>query len=373
MRTRRALGLFLAFSLLFCMLPTPARANTPTQAETLLDSMSPAEKVGQLFLITFNGSSISEGSLLRSLITTYHIGGFVLRADHDNFSGTDTLASTYDLIADMQTAAWDKSQLSPNTSLGGELPAYVPLFIGIEQNGNSASQILSGLSDQPNQMTLGATWSPSLAQQAGQVLGSELSALGFNLFLGPTLDVAETTSMETAAYSGADLYGADPYWVGEIGRAYIAGLHAGSLNRLSVIARHFPGLGSADRPPDLEVATVRKSLEQLKQIELAPFFAVTSAEDPNAQADGVMVSHIRFQGFQGNIRATTRPISFDATALAQLLAVEPLASWRSTGGLTVSDSLGSKAVRSFLTPPGRASTRTQSPDPLSLPATTCCI
>ncbi len=354
MRTRRALGLFLAFSLLFCMLPTPARANTPTQAETLLASMSPAEKVGQLFLITFSGSSVSEGSLLRELITSHHIGGFVLRADHDNFSGTDTLASVYNLIADMQTTAWDKSQLSPNTSLGGELPAYVPLFIGIEQNGNSASQILSGLSDQPNQMTLGATWSPSLAQQAGQVLGSELSALGFNLFLGPTLDVAETTSMETAAYSGADLYGADPYWVGEIGRAYIAGLHAGSLNRLSVIARHFPGLGSTDRPPDLEVATVRKSLEQLKQIELAPFFAVTSAEDPNAQADGVMVSHIRFQGFQGNIRATTRPISFDATALSQLLVVEPLASWRSAGGLTVSDSLGSKAVRSFFDPTGQS-------------------
>jgi len=354
MKIRRALSLFLALSLLISVLPMPAQATSPMQAETLLASMSPAEKVGQLFLITFNGSNISEGSSLRELISTYHIGGFVLRADHDNFSGTDTLTSTYDLIAAMQTAAWDKTQPSPNTTLSGELPAYVPLFIGIEQNGDSDSQILSGLSDQPNQMTLGATWSPSLAQQAGQVLGRELSALGFNLFLGPTLDVAETASMETAAYSGADIYGADPYWVGEIGRAYIAGLHNGSGNRLSVIARHFPGLGSADRPPDLEVATVRKSLEQLKQIELAPFFAVTSAEDSNAQADGVMVSHIRFQGFQGNIRATTRPISFDATALAQLLAVEPLASWRAAGGLTVSHSLGSKAVRSFFDPTGQS-------------------
>ena len=354
MKIRRAVGLFLALSLLISVLPMPAQATSPIQAETLLASMSPAEKVGQLFLITFNGSNISEGSSLRELISTYHIGGFVLRSDHDNFSGTDTLTSTYDLIAAMQTAAWDKTQPSPNTTLSGELPAYVPLFIGIEQNGDSDSQILSGLSDQPNQMTLGATWSPSLAQQAGQVLGRELSALGFNLFLGPTLDVAETASMETAAYSGADIYGADPYWVGEIGRAYIAGLHNGSGNRLSVIARHFPGLGSADRPPDLEVATVRKSLEQLKQIELAPFFAVTSAEDSNAQADGVMVSHIRFQGFQGNIRATTRPISFDATALAQLLAVEPLASWRAAGGLTVSHSLGSKAVRSFFDPTGQS-------------------
>ena len=350
MKAHRALGFFLALSLLLAMLPVSAKANTQFQAETLLSSMSPAEKVGQLFLITFNGSNISEGSALLDLIKAHHIGGFVLRADHDNFSGTDTLPAAYDLIAAMQTAAWEKSQPSPNTSLSGGLPAYVPLFIGIEQNGDSDSQILSGLSDQPNQMTLGATWSPSLAQQAGQVLGRELSALGFNLFLGPTLDVAETASMETAAYSGADVYGGDPYWVGEIGRAYITGIHTGSQNRMSVVARHFPGLGSADRPSDEEVATVRKSLEQLKQIELAPFFSVTGAEDPNARADGIMVSHIRFQGFQGNIRATTRPISFDATALAQLLAVEPLANWRSMGGLTVSHSLGSKAVRSFFDP-----------------------
>jgi hypothetical protein len=82
--------------------------------------MSPAEKVGQLFLITFSGSSISEGSLLRSLITTYHIGGFVLRADttNTNFSGTDTLASVYNLIADMQTAAWDKSPTLPQHQPG---------------------------------------------------------------------------------------------------------------------------------------------------------------------------------------------------------------------------------------------------------------
>lgn len=352
MKKRRALGLVMALSLLLAMLPVSAQARTPSQADALLASMSPAEKVGQLFLITFNGSNVSEGSALLDLIKTHHIGGFVLRADHDNFTGTDTLSAAYGLIAAMQTAAWEKSQPAPNTALSGSLPAYVPLFIGIEQTGNSASQILTGLSDQPSQMTLGATWSPSLAEQAGQVIGSELSALGFNLFLGPNLDVAETTSMETASYSGADIYGGDPYWVGEIGRAYITGIHAGSQNRISVIARHFPGLGSADRPPDEEVATVRKSLEQLKQIELAPFFAVTSAEDFSARADGIIVSHIRFQGFQGNIRATTRPISFDATALSQLLAVEPLASWRGSGGLTVSHSLGSKAVRSFFDPTG---------------------
>jgi beta-N-acetylhexosaminidase len=57
-----------------------------------------------------------------------------------------------------------------------------------------------------------------------------------------------------------------------MGKAYISGLHTGSKSRMVVIAKHFPGRGSSDRSPEEEVATVRKSLEQLKQIELPPFF-----------------------------------------------------------------------------------------------------
>ncbi len=92
--------------------------------------------------------------------------------------------------------------------------------------------------------------------------------------------------------------------------------------RLMVIANHFPGRGSADRPSGEEPATVRKSLEQLKQIELAPYFSVTgNAINAESTADGLLVSHIRYQGFQGNIRSTTRPVSFDPQALSQILSL----------------------------------------------------
>ena len=99
--------------------------------------------------------------------------------------------------------------------------------------------------------------------------------------------------------------------------------------------------------PEEEVATVRKSLEQLKQVELNPFFAVTTSDEPTEVVDGLLVSHIRYQGFQGNIRATTRPVSFDATALSTILALPEFATWRTNGGLVVSDNLGSAAVREF--------------------------
>jgi len=114
-----------------------------------------------------------------------------------------------------------------------------------------------------------------------------------------------------------------------------------------VVSKHFPGRGDSDRSPEEEVATVRKSLEQLKQVELFPFFAVTTSIDLGAITDGLLLSHIRYQGFQGNIRATTRPVSFDASALSAILALPQFSTWRGNGGLIISDDLGSEAVREF--------------------------
>ncbi len=96
---------------------------------------------------------------------------------------------------------------------------YVPLFTGITQDGNGfpTDQILSGLTPLPSEMAIGATWNPGLAGRVGEVNGRELSALGFNLFFGPSLDV-----LESPATSGGDLgtriFGGDPFWVGEMGQ-----------------------------------------------------------------------------------------------------------------------------------------------------------
>jgi beta-N-acetylhexosaminidase len=345
------LAVFLA-----ALVPVPAaRAQTstpPPVVTAMLNSMTPEERVGQLFLVTFIGTDTSETSQIYNLITNYHVGGVVLLAQNDNFAAApDTVAQTQKLINNIQQLEWNNSRSPiPNPKAGQSITSsYVPLFVGIAQEGNGypTDQILSGLTPLPSEMAIGATWDTKLAARVGEVRGRELSALGFNLYLGPSLDVLESPSV-----SGGDLgtrvFGGDPFWVGEMGRAYIAGLHTGSNNRLRVIAKHFPGVGGSDRLPEDEVSTVRKSLEQLKQIELAPFFAVTgNAASPEATVDGLLVSHVRYQGFQGNIRATTRPISFDPQALSQILSLPQFSTWQSNGGLIVSDDLGTHAVSDF--------------------------
>lgn len=328
-----------------------AGINT-TYAPVALETMTPEEKVGQLFLVSFQGRDTGEDSQIRDLIFNYHVGGVILRRSNDNFRGPDnTLAEAQSLINNLQLIASQKSY----PSVGSEtIPhPYIPLFIGISQEGDLSpnDQILTGLTALPNAMAIGATWDPQLAEKVGEVLGSELQSLGVNLLLGPSLDVLDVVYTEGGDDLGTRTFGGDPYWVAEMGQAYIQGLHAGSGNRLAVIAKHFPGRGGSDRMPEDEVATVRKSLEQLKQIELAPFFAVTNGSlDSASQADGLLVSHIRYQGFQGNIRATTRPVSFDQVALDQLMSLDEFSSWRAQDGLVVSDNLGSAAVRKFFDP-----------------------
>jgi beta-N-acetylhexosaminidase len=172
------------------------------------------------------------------------------------------------------------------------------------------------------------------------------------LLFGPSLDVVESPNPSAQIDLGTRSFGGDPFWVGEMGKAYIAGVHDGSNSRMVVVAKHFPGSGSSDRAPEEEVATVRKSLEQLKQIELPPFFSVTNAADPASLVDGLLVSHIRYQGFQRNIRATTRPVSLDSSALAAILALPEFSNWRKNSGLIVSDALGSQAVRAFYSQSG---------------------
>jgi beta-N-acetylhexosaminidase len=332
--------------------------STKTRAQALLDTLTPEERVGQLFLVTFTGITAQSDSQIYDLIVNHHVGGVILQASNDNFApAPQTLNQTIQLVRELQSREWTASQSRQIDLVTGQefSPAFIPMFIGISQEGNAApyDQILSGLTPLPSQMALGATWNTDLARQTGAVLGAELAALGFNLLMGPSLDVLENPRQQGFGDLGVRTFGGDPYWVGEMGRAYIEGIHSSSLNRMAVVAKHFPGHGSSDRLPEEEVATVRKSLEQLKRIELPPFYAITgNAATQEGQADALLASHIRYQGFQGNIRETTRPVSFDRQAFDGLMSLPPFASWRENGGVIISDDLGSWAFRRFIDPTG---------------------
>lgn len=341
----------------------PPLPESGLTAQMLLDQMSVAERVGQLFLVTFPGDRALPGSAIATLITEYRIGGVVLLRENENITGYGNPAEAptqlAELVQALQTWALTgegnsterETAVLPDTLPPTPTPIQtaIPLFIALSHEGVPAqTHLLNGVTPIPSNMAIGATWQPNYAQTVGQIVGRELSALGINMLFGPGLDVLENPLLNNPADLGTRSFGGDPYWVGLMGRAYTTGVHMGSNGRIAVIAKHFPGNGSSDRSVYQEVPTVRKSLEQLKQIELAPFFAVaSSANPPEANADGFLITHIRYQGFQGNIRATTFPVSFDPQALGTLMALPEFNPWRRSGGLIVSDDLGARSVERF--------------------------
>ncbi|MDT8305907.1 MAG: glycoside hydrolase family 3 N-terminal domain-containing protein [Anaerolineae bacterium] len=348
----------------------PARAAQEPSAAELLEQMTVAERVGQLFLVTFEGDDPDQEAMITDLVLNYHVGGVVLSAAHDNIrgNGEETATAVARLTNRLQHLALEGDSTFATrqiTATGALTPTLVPavatpvapadgvrlpLFIATAQEGDGPpySQLFDGLTPLPSPMAIGATWQPSLAEDVGEIVGRELAAIGINMLLGPSLDVLEEPQPSLPSDLGVRSFGGDPYWVGLMGRGYTTGVHQGSDGSVAVIAKHFPGQGSSDRPLGDEVSTVRKSLSQLKQVELAPFVAVTGlSPSPEAMVDGLLTTHIRYQGFQGNIRATTAPVSFDPQALQSLLAEPEFTLWRQNGGLVVSDALGVRAVQRF--------------------------
>jgi beta-N-acetylhexosaminidase len=353
---------FLILVIVFCQLIAVSTSfaahssqvtTTDELALDLLNRMKPEERVGQLFMIDFEGSRFTEESPLEDLITNYHIGGVNLKSANNNFTqGEDSLLDAWSLIQDIQRSEINNSRNTLILPATGDTfsPALVPLFIGIEQpeDGYPTNRLPDGLTLVPSEMAIGATWDKVLAQQAGEQFASEISSLGINFLLGPALNVHSNPSPELRGDLGINSFSGSPFWVGELGQAFITGLHNGSQNSLAVIAKNFPGYVGADQPLSDEIPTVRKTLDQLLNTELPPFFATTDlSQSPSAQVDGLLLTHARYEAFQSDVSAISPPITLNPQALSQLLSLQEFSNWHTNGGLVVSDELGSQAMRRY--------------------------
>jgi len=319
--------------------------STGELVDRLIASLTPAERVGQLVLVTFEGSNVKPDTEIAQLIRNYNIGGVVLLAENDNINGhVNTPRLVQSLTTELQQLAYDGALATSERPTPRE---YIPLFITTTHAGNGQpdTQIAVGTTPLPSYMAIGATWNAAFARQVGQIAGSELSAMGINMLLGPPLDVAQQPQAERTLDLGVNTFGGEPYWVGKMGQAYVTGVHEGSQGRIAVIAQNFPGLGFADSQPDYEIPVVPRTVAELQQLDLMPFHVVTGgAPNDAAQADGIQCANIRYQG--ENVRSITGPVCVDEQAAARLLAIDAFIEWRKTG-IMVSSPLGSRAIRRY--------------------------
>ena len=132
---------------------------------------------------------------------------------------------------------------------------------------------------------------------------------------------------------------------------------------MTVVARHFPGQGSADRIPETEVPTIQKTADELRLVDLQPFAAAarpgalgdlintTTITDAQASAvtDALLSTHVRYAGLQGSGEGVP-PISLAPQLGEDLLNGPAFAEWRAMQGLVMSDELGAPAIRRYYDP-----------------------
>jgi beta-N-acetylhexosaminidase len=396
-RRARLLRSLILFGLLPLLVqPELLKAQTPeptgqdqAEEEAWLDAtlarMTIADKVGQLFLVTFNGNDVTSGSDVAHLVQFLRVGGVIISPRNENLSNeTSAPERVLSLTKGLQNLSFTQSSpvtvtrtvpvtltvpvgetplpsgtetittstLVTYTEVVTLPPQDIPLLIAVYQEGDGYpfTDLRAGFTELPSNMAVGATWLDENAEQFGRIVGRELEAVGVNFLLGPSLDVLSDPRPGQSGDLGVRVFGGDPYWVGRMGQAYIRGVHLGSNGRVATVAKHLPGLGASDRSLEEEIATVDKSLQDLRLIELPPFFAATHGDPITDTTDALMTAHIRYRGFQGSIRYVTQPISLHPQGLAEIMSQPELEPWREAGGVLVSDSLGVPAVRRHYSP-----------------------
>lgn len=369
-RMRRILPVaLLCLLLVHAALPLLVRGQgIASDVDSLLARMTPAERVGQLFLVGFPPHRSSD---IADLVRTYRIGGILLAARNGNLSPVranalalrDTVVTLQDAAlagtAGALTTTVSTMTPAPSTELATPPPVpaaetvILPLFVAISSSDMALLHDEAGPYPQMSMMAVGATWDPTAAERVGAVAGSQLRAIGINMLLGPPLDVANPVRAGLAGDLGTDTFGESPYWVSVMGRAYVRGVHAGSEGRVLSIGTHLPGLGAADRDVYAEIPVIQDSLENRLMTDLLPFIALTQSASPEADdvLDGVLTTHVQFHGISAGAQMA-RPASLDAQALYFFLSLPSVAQWRSTGGLVVSDSLGARSIRLYYGPKG---------------------
>ncbi|MFY9346006.1 MAG: glycoside hydrolase family 3 protein, partial [Planctomycetota bacterium] len=278
-------------------------------ATELLARLSLEEKAGQLFM---------SWSLSR-------VEGKDGASNHDRLLAWVRDAGLGGVILSLGTVA-DAAMLIPKL----QSAAKVPLLLAGDFEGGVWFR-LTGATELGNQMLVGATGSPALAEAMGRVTGEEARALGFHQVFAPVLDV---NSNPANPIINVRSFGEDAQLVARLGAAFARGVRGAGL---VACGKHFPGHGDVDTDSHLALPTVPGDGASLRARELLPF-AVAAKEG----LESVMTGHL---GVPGLGEDPAVPATLSSKILGGVLRGE-----LGFTGLVVTDALDMGGVKNKLPP-----------------------
>jgi beta-N-acetylhexosaminidase len=241
--------------------PTATAASiAPRTAESVLASMTLAQRVGQMFMVGTPATSASSATL--NDITNRHVGNVMLTGR--SYGGTATTARVADAMQARTTPA---------------ATGNVDLFVATDQEGGQV-QVLNGngISDMPSALQQGR-WTPARLHSEASTWARQLRAAGVNMDLAPVVDTvpsaqAAQNNPPIGAYDRE--FGYTTRVVGSHGRAFMSAMDAGGV---APSVKHFPGLGRVHANTDTSTG-VTDTVTTRHDAYLEPFKTCIDAGAP---------------------------------------------------------------------------------------------
>jgi beta-N-acetylhexosaminidase len=284
------------------------KPRRPAGYSSLLARLSPAQLAGQRIVYSYAGLTPP-----RSLLA---------RVRHGEAAGviffTDNIASPAQLHRVAHTLQ----------HAARESPVHLPLLLMTDQEGG----LVRRLPGEPSLSEKQVGEDPDAAakaSEAGTGAAATLSAAGLNVNLAPVLDVFRQPGDFIDEFQRS--YGTNPTSVGALGADFVsAQQHAG----VAATAKHFPGLGAAERDQNTDEVpvTIASSLTTLRRVDELPYGKAIAAD-----VRLVMTSWAIYPALDA-----TLPAGMSATVIEGELRRR-----LHFGGVTITDSLGAGALDAF--------------------------
>lgn len=284
------------------MFVTTISSTAQTWEDSLVNSMSLDEKIGQLFMIAaYSNKGVSHTQYIEQTIKKYHIGGLIF------FQGTVGkqvyLTNYYQSISKL------------------------PLFIGQDAEWGVNMRI-KNVPKYPYSMTLGASRSNALAYETGRAMGMEMKRLGVHINFAPVADVNNNPNNPIIGFRS---FGDNKENVAQKALAVVHGLQS---ERVIACAKHFPGHGNTGTDSHLDLPVLKQTRADLDSIELYPFEHLVKGGVMSA-----MVGHIHIPSIDNT---PNLPASLSPKLVKNILQYE-----MNFQGLVFTDALNMKGVSKY--------------------------
>ena len=238
--------------------------------DSVYNSLTMEQRVAQLICMRANNPSKPFFPEVATYIKKYNIGGVC-------FFRADAEAQV------KQTNEW-------------QAMAQTPLMVSIDAEWGLAMRVNKTLA-YPYQMTLGAIADDQLVYEMGQQVAEQCQRMGIHVNFAP---VADVNSNPSNPIIGMRSFGENPEKVGDMASAYALGMQS---NGLITTMKHFPGHGNTSTDSHLTLPTVTRTMDEVRDIELAPFRKMIASG-----ANGAMVGHLYFPAIE-TVKNTSSSLS----------------------------------------------------------------